>query len=257
VDQSSDAQQRLSQIQTLWSVVCRAGGEGPTTVVNAAQKQLLERYNKVVYRYLLGALRDADAAEDLAQEFALRFVQGNLQGADQKRGRFRDFLKGVLFHLIGDHHRRRKKSPLPLAAEFEPAAASSETAPSDREFTESWRSELLSGAWKSLAQLEEQSGHAYHTILHFRAERPDLRSEEMAEELSLKLGKPLTSAGVRQTLHRAREKFAEMLVGEVTQTLVDPTFADLEQELIDVGLHEYCRPALDKLRGDERGRPVN
>ena len=105
----SSANLRLSQIQTLWSTICRAKGEGPRDVVNAAQERLLDRYGKVVHRYLLGALRDSDAADELSQEFALRFLRGDLKGADQQRGRFRDFLKGVLFHLIADFHRRKKK----------------------------------------------------------------------------------------------------------------------------------------------------
>lgn len=246
--EESVGSQRLSQVQTLWSVVRQAGGEGPAQVVSAAQQQLLSRYRKVVYRYLLGALRDADAADDLSQEFALRFVQGSLQGADRERGRFRDFLKGVLHHLIGDHYRRRKRSPLPLIVGLDPAAASADPPGSDTEFIESWRSELLAGAWKGLERLEAESGHPYHTVLRFRSEHPQMRSEEMADEVGRRLGKSITSAGVRQTLHRAREKFAEILVGEVSQTLADPTLADLEQELIDVGLHEYCRPALDRLR---------
>ena len=37
---------------------------------------LLQRYQGVVYRYLLGSLRDADAADELFQEFALRCLQG-------------------------------------------------------------------------------------------------------------------------------------------------------------------------------------
>ena len=86
-------------------------------------------------------------------------------------------------------------------------------------------------------------------MLRLRAEKADLRSTALAIELSAKLNKPLTSDGVRQTLHRAREKFAEILLGEVAQTLVNPTLADLEQELIDVDLHQYCAPALDQLRG--------
>lgn len=245
----SNQPQRLSQIQTLWSVVAQAGGEGPTQVVYTAQEKLLERYGKVVHRYLLGALRDPDAADELSQEFALRFIQGNLQGADRQRGRFRDFLKGVLFHLIGDFHRRRKKTPLPLMAELDPAASAHDIADSDREFAASWRTELLNRAWQGLSQHDEASGQSLNAVLRFRAEHADMRSEQMAELLSLQLDKPLTAAGVRQTLHRAREKFAELLVDEVAQTLVDPTLADLEQELIDVDLYEYCRPALERLEG--------
>lgn len=241
--------QRLSQIQTLWSVVCHAQGEGTTRAVNAAQGQLLERYGKVVHRYLLGALRDQDAAEELSQEFALRFIRGDLRGADRHRGRFRDFLKGVLFHLIGDYYRGRKKEPQPLPSEGVAEVQATAAIESDGAFLESWRSELLNRAWKALAEIEKETGQPYHWVLHLRAERPELRSEQMAEQLAQELGERVTAAWVRQNLHRAREKFAEILVDEVAQTLVDPTLEELEHELIDVGLHEYCQPALEGLRG--------
>jgi RNA polymerase sigma-70 factor (ECF subfamily) len=240
--------QRLSQIQTLWTVVCRARGDEGTKGVIIAQEQLLARYGKVVHRYLLGALRDADAADELSQEFALRFVRGDLQGADPTRGRFRDFLKGVLCHLIGDYHRRRQKQPLPLLAEHEPAAAAAETVASDEQFLVSWRNELLNRAWSALLALEQESGKPFHAVLRCRAAQPDLRSEQMASELSLQLGKEVTAAWVRQTLHRARDRFAEALVDEVVQTLCEPTVGELEQELIDIGLMEYCRPILAKMR---------
>ena len=38
---------------------------------------------------------------------------------------------------------------------------------------------------------------------------------------------------------------------QALQTLREPTVDQLEQELIDLGLHEYCKPALDKLRAGE------
>jgi RNA polymerase sigma-70 factor (ECF subfamily) len=64
------------------------------------------------------------------------------------------------------------------------------------------------------------------------------------------LAKPVNAAWVRQTVHRARETFAGLLLEEVLQTLREPSVDLLERELIDVELLEYCRPALDKLRAD-------
>jgi RNA polymerase sigma-70 factor (ECF subfamily) len=55
---------------------------------------------------------------------------------------------------------------------------------------------------------------------------------------------------VRQTLHRAREKFADLLLDEIRQTLREPSADDIEIELAAIGLHTYCQPALEKLRGD-------
>jgi RNA polymerase sigma-70 factor (ECF subfamily) len=244
----SELPQRLSQIQTLWTVVARAGSGDSTEVVNSAQTQLLERYGKVVYRYLLGALRDADVADELSQEFALRFIRGDLSGADPRRGRFRDYLKGVLYHLIGDYHRRRRKQPLPLLDVHQPAADDGNVGLSDEEFLTSWRNELLNQAWNSLRELEEREGKPFFTVLQFRAAHTDFRSEQTAGELSKQMGRPVTATWVRQTLHRAREKFAEALIDEVVQTLRDPTVMQLEEELIDVGLLEYCRPVLTQMR---------
>jgi RNA polymerase sigma factor (sigma-70 family) len=247
-EQNADA--RLSQIQTLWTVICRAHGDGPEQAVRAAQVQLMDRYGKVVQRYLLGALRDPHAAEELTQEFALRFVRGDLKGVDRQRGRFRDFLKGTLFHLIGDFHRRQKKTPLPLEADQDRTDAESVELESDHQFLDSWRSELLDHAWKSLNALEQEMSQPFHSVLQFRAQHPEMRSSEMAEQLSQNLGRTVNAAWVRQTLHRAREKFAAFLVDDVQATLESPTVAQLEDELIILGLHGYCQPVLEQLRAE-------
>jgi RNA polymerase sigma-70 factor (ECF subfamily) len=90
----------------------------------------------------------------------------------------------------------------------------------------------------------------YFTVLQHRAMEPQQRSAELSAALSAELGKPVNAAWVRQTLHRAREKFADLLLQEVLQTLQEPTVDQLEAELIEVDLLEFCRPALDKLRTD-------
>lgn len=90
---------RLSGIQTLWTLVRQAHGAEAELVKNA-QQQLLKRYGGPVQRYLRGLVRDADAAEDLFQEFAVRLLKGDLHNADPQRGKFRNYVKGVLFHLV-------------------------------------------------------------------------------------------------------------------------------------------------------------
>jgi RNA polymerase sigma-70 factor (ECF subfamily) len=68
----------------------------------------------------------------------------------------------------------------------------------------------------------------------------------MAEQLTGRMGRPLTAVGVRQTLHRAREKFAALLLDEVRQSLEDPRTEQLEEELVELGLLDYCRPILER-----------
>ncbi len=240
--------QRLSQIPTLWTLVARAHRQ-PGSGVSSAQAGLLERYGGAIRRYLLGALRDPDAADELYQEFAYRFVHGDLRGADPHRGRFRDFVKGVLFHLIAAHHRKKQRQPRPLAPDHPEPAAGPSPGDADAAFLASWREELLARTWTALAGYERDHGQPYHTVLHFRARHPALPSAQMAEQLGPVLGKPLTAAGVRKTLERAREKFADLLLDEITQALEEPTAGQVEQELIDLGLFEYCRPALQRRGG--------
>src|SRR5262249_2358079 len=160
---------------------------------------------EAVRRYLHSAVRDPHAAEELAQEFALALVRGDFRHADPGRGRFRQYVKGVLFHLISSHHKAQARQPRALTPENVP----SETPSGDGEedFDESWRGVLLARTWGALADAQP----TFHAVLRFRAEHPKVPSEEMAEHLSRQLGRPLTRDWVRQTLRRAREKFADLL----------------------------------------------
>ncbi len=245
-----DPDRHLSRISTLWSLVSLAGHEAGDEA-RAAQQKLLERYGAAIRRYLLGALRNEDAAEDLWQDFAYRFLHGDLRGIDPQRGRFRDFVKGVLFHLVADYHKKRQRLPHQLPAEHpEPAVSCQPDAEQEQAFLTSWRDELLARTWAAMAAADQANGQSFHAVLRFRAEHPDLHSDEIAEQLSGPLGKPLTASGVRKTLERARERFADLLLDEIAQGLSNPSLENLEEELIDLNLLEYCRPALERRRDE-------
>jgi RNA polymerase sigma-70 factor (ECF subfamily) len=239
---------RLSRIATLWSLVLQAHG-GPADEAGVARARLLERYAGALHRYLLGALRDSDSADELFQEFALRFFRGDFKNADPGRGRFRDYLKAAAYRLVADHHNRRNRQPLPLSPDVaEPAAPPPSEADQDREFLDGWRAELLDRTWQALWELEKATGQPHHSVLRTRADHPMLSSEELAERVGARLGKTLSVAAVRQALHRAREKFADLLVAEAARSLEGATPDRLEAELIDLGLHGSCREALARHR---------
>lgn len=240
------ASERLSRISTLWTLVNQAHHGSPTGV-GSAQQHLIEHYGGAVHRYLLGALRDPDAADELFQEFALRFVRGDFKNAHPERGRFRDYVKTALFHLIADHQRRRKAGPKPLTPGVDdPAAPPAGLSESEQVFIESWREQLMDQTWQSLAQYEAEAGLPYHTILRFRTDHPMLSSAELAEQLGAQLGKSYSIDAVRQALHRAREKFTDLLLQEVEASLEGPAREWVEQELEVLGLMGYCRPALER-----------
>lgn len=238
--------QHLSQISTTWTVLLQAHG-GPSGAAEEAQRRMIERYSRAIYRYLFGSVRDPDAADELYQEFALRFVRGDFRRASPERGRFRDFLKTALYHLIVDHQRKRGKRGAPLPPDSpDPASDEAQVAESDREFLAVWRADLMDRAWEALARHDQQTGQHLFTVLRFRTDHPDVRSPQIAERLAGVVGKPLTSDWVRKRLFLAREKFTDLLVDEVAGSLAGGTPEDLEQELIDMGLWEYCRGALGR-----------
>jgi RNA polymerase sigma-70 factor (ECF subfamily) len=243
---SNESPQHLSQISTAWTMLVEAHAGAPESA-QAARRELLGRYSAPVYRYLLAAVRDADAADELYQEFALRFVRGAFCRAHPDRGRFRDFLKTCLYHLVVDHakHQRRRPQPLPVE-DAAPAVPDMSTADSDRMFLDSWRTELLQHAWQALASVEQTTSQPFHTVLHFRTTHPELQSPQMAEQFTQQLGRPVNAGWVRKWLHLAREKFADLLLEEVLRTLENPTTDRIADELQDLGLLDYCRSALQR-----------
>jgi RNA polymerase sigma-70 factor (ECF subfamily) len=126
-------------------------------------------------------------------------------------------------------------------------------AESDEQFLTIWRAELMARTWDALARLERETGQHLYTVLRFRTDHPDVRSPEMAQRLAAVVGKAVTADWVRRRLHLARGKFTELLLDEVSQSLEGAGPEALDQELIDLGLHAYCRPALERRRsGSDR-----
>jgi RNA polymerase sigma-70 factor (ECF subfamily) len=217
-----------------------------TDEAHLARHQLLERYRGAVYRYLRKLLLDLNAVDDVFQEFALHLIAGDLRGADPRRGRFRNFVKGTLFHLVADYRKQIRRWPRTLPTDAATIAANPDGTVWAGQFEESWRDELLARAWAALADIETASGQPFYAVLRYRADHPELRSPQLAEHLSSRLGRPISATGVRQTLHRAREKFAALLLDEVTHSLANPTTEQVQQELAELGLLDYCRPASER-----------
>jgi RNA polymerase sigma-70 factor (ECF subfamily) len=234
-------QQRLSRISTSWTMVL-AAHQGRLDGAAAELAGLLMRYSGAAYRYLLGAVRDANVADELSQEFALRGLRGDFRRADPKRGRFRDYLRTALSRLVSDYHRARQAWPRQLSPDAPEPAVPNQERDEEASFLASWREDLLERTWKALAQ----SNAAYHTVLRFRIENPDIAAPQMAEQLTTQLGKTYTAAAMRKTLQRAHEKYTELLLDEVSASLSDASAPALRQELQELDLLRYCLPSLER-----------
>lgn len=243
-----DPSMLLTWAPTVWSQVLQ--GRGHTDTAQQARNQLLIRYHEAVYHYLLRKLRDPQAAQELYSTFALKLIETDqlLRRANPERGSFRNYLKTSLHHMVVDHYRKinreRKVKPLSL----DPAEHDIPDEGNDPDFSSIWRQEMLNQTWKALEDNDKKTGQVFYIVLRFQSDNPDLRAIQIAEQLGPKLGKTLTAESVRQTIHRGREKFAQLLMEEVDRSLNNPTFDELERELADLQLLTYCQKALEKRR---------
>lgn len=235
----------LNEIETLWSDILRAHAVEGQGDAHEARVRLVLRYMGAVWRYLTWVLRDRDAADELAQEFAVRVLRGDFRQADPSRGRFRDFVRAAASNLVRDYYRRRKVRPTTGAVELPDPVAPQETSEeADAEFLKSWRMELFNRAKSALVEYQERTGRPYHDILTLRTNHPDLTSVEMASLYSTTSGKPVTDVWFRQNLRRARMCLSDLLLDEVAASLTDPTYEELEQEVIILDMFAYCRDSL-------------
>jgi RNA polymerase sigma-70 factor (ECF subfamily) len=240
-----DRPDHLTQIETIAQLMAEAKGEGDPA--KQARKELVLLYYGAAFRYILAILRDETTAQEIAQNFAVRFMQGDfVRKANPGRGRFRDYLKRSLHNLVIDHY-RAGKGPRPLpdnSSAFSPAEQSESA--SDAHFRTSLREELLARTWDALAAFEKTSGVPYHCVLRYKSEHPDERSGQVAKVLGARLGKSFTEASMRQLIHRSREKFIEMLLEQAALVLDAADQEKLEEVLAELELMEYCRPVLEK-----------
>ena len=70
------------------------------------EQALLERYGGAIRSYLNAALKNPDVANDLFHEFAFKFIKGDFKNADPAKGKFRSFVKTVLFRMVALHYRK-------------------------------------------------------------------------------------------------------------------------------------------------------
>ncbi|MCA9132451.1 MAG: sigma-70 family RNA polymerase sigma factor [Planctomycetales bacterium] len=238
---------RLSQIDTLWSMVYCANREGDTRQ-GFAQAELLARYGTAIQRYLVAALRDETAAEDVYQEFAVRFLRGDFAQVHHAKGRFRGFLKVVLGRMVADHFRYKIRRPTkPLEPHAELSDVRDAVARED-ELRGVWRDEMLTLAWQRLGEEEQRSGKPWLQVLKLRVEQPRSRSSELAARLADAIGEPVTATRLRVLLHRAREKFSDYLLAAVAETLREDCLDAVEQELAELELLRYCQASIDRRR---------
>ncbi len=232
---------RLSQIETVWTMVHDANS-GEVEGIRDSQIRFLGIYGPAARQYLLGAVKDTHVADDLFQDFALRFLRGDLRNADPSRGNFRSYLKSVLYRMVADHYRHNKKQ-LPSMEDLDPAVDESISVDTS---TANRRQCLLDMGWQRLKKLEAVTGKMFYSVLRLRADQPNLRSAEMARVIAEQTGQEVSQANIRVLLHRARDRFERILVESIAETLGTSSIERIEDELASLDLLDRCRTAVQK-----------
>lgn len=239
----TDPQASLRNINTPWSLL-RVANELSLSKAGGAREMLAHRYGRALRRFVGLLVRDEHQAEDVAQELVVRLVAGHFKQADPGRGRFRDLL-AVAARNLARNHLEKQRRRAGRHAELDQFAAPDQAPDADEPFVATWRHELLRLTWERQEEYERtHRGSVAYTLMRLRTEHPDDDSEQLAGRLSAATGRSIRAEATRQQLRRARVRFAQFLLEELAWSLDDPTPANVEEELIDLGLMEYVRDYL-------------
>ena len=223
---------------TRWSVVLRAGGASPEQA-QAALEQLCRDYWYPLYAFVRRKGHGPEDASDLTQDFFAKLLANDFaQGLSPEGGRFRSFLLTALNRFLTSEWqkaRRQKRgggfftgSLDELIAERGEAGYLGEASNIDtpeRLFQRAWAETLLSRVLVRLAaECADRTDLRFDVLKRFLTagdEPPTLAAA--ATELSL------TLPAFKSLLHRFRQRYRELLLDEVGQTV--GTRSDVAEEL--------------------------
>jgi RNA polymerase sigma factor (sigma-70 family) len=214
----------LRHLSTRWSAV-------------AQPDRFVMRYAAAIHHYVRALVADPHDADDICQEFLLRVAQKGFPPLDPARGRFRHYLIAVVRNAARAYLGKKHARP---GSELHEGLSDGSDEDAERRYHAEWQRCVLDAAMQELARHERRSpGNLGHTVLRLLIDHPDASSDELAEIASKQSGQTLNAAALRKQVSRARERFAELLTEEVTRTLDEPTAADVDAELTELGLMHY------------------
>lgn len=221
---------------THWSVVLAAKG-GPSADAEAALATLCQEYWYPLYCCVRRHGHPPEDAQDLTQAFFAKLLEkGQFALADPHRGRFRTFLLRSLENFLRTRHRdaraqkrgggREIVSWDAQTAEERYAAGPADALSPATLYEREWAGALLEGALRRLEAefaLRGREGLFQALEPHLWGDETSVRHADIAAQLGM------TVVAVRVTLHRLRQRFHELLLEAIADTVADP--AEAEDEL--------------------------
>jgi RNA polymerase sigma factor (sigma-70 family) len=207
-------------------------------------ERFFTRYGCAIRSYLTAILRDPTEAEEVLQELIVAMLRRGGASSWPGKGRFRDYLRTAARNAAITYLRKKGRQPAGVAldAHADPRSGH-ETA--DRALRSEWQRCVFERANQKLESYERLSpGNLAYTALRVIAEFPDETSQRHAEIAAARAGRIITAEAFRKQVSRARRLLAEFILNEVARGLGEPTAADVEGELTELGLWEYVAPFL-------------
>ena len=242
---STNRDQHLGRIETHWTAVFQAH-QGRPHDAEAAQAALIQRYAGAVHRHLLASLRDVDAADDLSQEFALRFFRGTSRTRTPEKGDSAISSSDAIYHLMMDYHRSRKARPHALGDEAAEPDEGSWDQDLDRQFIESC-ARTVDGT--GLDRARPVSG-THRTAVRRRTtaadHEPRLEISELAERLSERLGRPVNAGWVRTQPAPSPRDVRGIPARRGGDFAQEPLAERLEEELSDLRVARALPPGIER-----------
>ncbi len=229
---------------TRWTMVARAGGH--TEQARLALAELCEAYYAPVQQFVRAWCGDADAAQDLTQEFfAAILAKNGLENADQTAGRFRSYLLGAVKHFLikakESRQRLKRGGGVHLQSFHEVHSEDEEAAhavpslelPPDAQFDKMWALTVLDQALKEL----ESEFIAEGRENHFTVLKPWLTGTE-GPQFEAAASLELSPTAVKVAIHRLRQRFRAAIRSKLAQTLIAQANVDEEMSHLLAALTE-------------------
>jgi RNA polymerase sigma factor (sigma-70 family) len=220
---------------TNWFKVRKAGSpEAPES--DAARADLSQAYWYPIYFYVRRVGYSPEDAQDLTQEFFARVWHKNyLQSADHEKGKFRSFLLTILKRFLADEwdraHREKRgggQETISLDAQdtdfFHRSEPADEHTP-EKAFERSCAKALMDEVLKQLGKECAAAGKGEV----FQELRPFLTCEDKTPQADAAQKLNMTENNLKVTVHRLRQRYRELLRGEIQRTAGTPE--QVEEEI--------------------------
>ncbi len=220
---------------THWSVVL-AAGDSTVPGAREALEKLCRTYWYPLYAYVRRCGHDAPDAQDLTQEFFARFLESKaLRDVSREKGRFRAFLLAAMNHFLANEWKRgqtlKRGGAVSIISLDETTAEeryrlepATDLTP-EKIYQQRWALTLLD---QVLVRLREEhvaagTGELFERLRVFLS---DAKGAMSYAEAAAKTG--LSEAAARQTVHRLRRRYRELLRAEIAHTVSSPQEIDEE-----------------------------